>query len=416
MRIKGIIFDLDGTLTDTLGLYMQGFRQAVEPLTGKHYTDEEITATLGPSEEGIIQALLPDSHEQALTAYLSAYSRLLASCRGLYQDVEALLAELRAGGMLLGLVTGKGPGSTALTLAHYGLTDFFSEIATGSPEGAFKALRIEEIRTRWGLTAQEVLYVGDAPSDIQAAKAAGVNMAVAAWSPQADAAALALLHPDAVMTSISDFRRWLRQHETVRLVTLAQQVQALAQTGLTFTKDPYDIERYTLLRDIAAQLMAIHVAPDSQSWLTLFQGQQGYATPKVDVRGIVLRDGKLLLARERDDKLWSLPGGWADVGDRPSEAIRRELQEETGLAVKVNRLLGVWDRNLHGHPPYPFHVYKMIFLCEECGGELGVQHDSLEVDFFDPRHLPPLSLTRIMPVEIQTCLTLAARQGPAYFD
>jgi phosphoglycolate phosphatase/pyrophosphatase PpaX len=180
MQIKGIIFDLDGTLTDTLGLYMQGFRQAVEPLTGKHYTDAEITATLGPSEEGIIQALLPDSHEQALTAYLSAYSRLLASCRGLYQDVEALLAELRASGMLLGLVTGKGPGSTALTLAHYGLTDFFSEIATGSPEGAFKALRIEEIRTRWGLTAQEVLYVGDAPSDIQPAKAAGVNMAVAA--------------------------------------------------------------------------------------------------------------------------------------------------------------------------------------------------------------------------------------------
>lgn len=416
MQIKGIIFDLDGTLTDTLGLYMQGFRQAVEPLTGRQYTDAEITATLGPSEEGIIQALLPESHEEALAAYLSTYSRLLASCRGLYQDVEDLLAELRAGGMLLGLVTGKGPGSTALTLAHYGLTDFFSEIAAGSPQGAFKALRIEEIMTRWGLSPQEVLYVGDAPSDIKAAKAAGVNMAAAAWSPQADAAALALLHPDAVMSSVADLRRWLQQHETVRLVGLGQQIQALAQTGLTFTKDAYDIERYTQLRDIAAQLMASQIAPDSQAWLTLFQQQSGYATPKVDVRGIVLREGKILLARERDDKLWSLPGGWADVGDRPSQAISREIREETGLAVKVDRLLGVWDRNLHGHPPYPFHVYKMIFLCEECGGELGEQHDSLEVGFFDPRHLPPLSLTRIMPVEIQTCLTIAARRGPAYFD
>ncbi|WP_410012908.1 NUDIX hydrolase [Sodalis sp. RH24] len=199
-------------------------------------------------------------------------------------------------------------------------------------------------------------------------------------------------------------------------IALAQKLQALAQTGLTYTKDRYDIERYLELRNIAAQLTADVLALDKPPVLDMFKQQEGYATPKVDTRAVILRQGKILLVKEADDRLWSLPGGWADVGDSPSDAVCREVWEETGLTASVERLLGVWDRNQHGHPPYPWHVYKLIFHCRELGGEIRLSEDSLDVDFFDPLDLPPLSLTRIVPVEIATSLEIIKNNKSTWFD
>jgi len=202
----------------------------------------------------------------------------------------------------------------------------------------------------------------------------------------------------------------------VTLTAIGQKLQALAQTGLTYTKDRYDIERYEELRDIAARVLAQQLAMNKELLLAQSKLQLGYATPKVDTRAIIVRQGKILMVREADDKLWSLPGGWADVGDSPSDAVCREVVEETGLTVSVEKLLGVWDRNQHGHPPYPWHVYKLIFHCRELGGELQLSADSLELDFFDPQHLPPLSLTRIVPVEIATSLDIIDNNKNTWFD
>jgi ADP-ribose pyrophosphatase YjhB (NUDIX family) len=304
-----------------------------------------------------------------------------------------------------------------LTLSRFGLSPFFSDVASGSPKGSVKTVCIREIVDRWGFRPEDVVYVGDAPTDIEAAKEAGVRMIAVTWCPEADAATLTALNPDAVVESVEELRALLCRHDTTRTVRLGQRVQALAQTGLTFSKDRYDIDRYEALSDIAAQLMAYSPpSPGREELVTAFKNQLGYATPKVDVRGIVLRNGKVLLVREAEDGLWSLPGGWADVGDRPSGAISREIGEETGLDVRVDRLLGIWDRNLHDHPPYPFHVYKMIFLCTEQGGEIRLSAESLELDFFDPSQLPPLSVSRVVPLEIQTSIEIAERHMPAYFD
>lgn len=194
-------------------------------------------------------------------------------------------------------------------------------------------------------------------------------------------------------------------------VRLAQRIQAMAQTGLAFTNDRYDHARYKELTAIAAELMG-----GDPGLLTAFQAEWGYATPKVDVRAIVLREGSILLVREAADGLWCPPGGWADVGDTPARNVEREVVEETGLEVRAIRLLGLWDRNLHGHPPRPFHAYKLFFLCEEFGGELRTCEDTLEIGFFDPADLPPLSRDRVVPVEIETCVRLALEGGAAYFD
>jgi len=141
-----------------------------------------------------------------------------------------------------------------------------------------------------------------------------------------------------------------------------QRLQAIAQTGLTYAADPYDVERYEQLREIAAEIAAAHSDTEFERISGLFADQAGYATPKVDVRGAVFRDDMILLVKERSDGGWTLPGGWADVGDSPGDAVVREIAEESGYQTRVVKLLALYDRNKHGHPPYPFHAYKIFFL------------------------------------------------------
>lgn len=180
----------------------------------------------------------------------------------------------------------------------------------------------------------------------------------------------------------------------------AQRIQAIAQTGLTFSRDMYDIERYEQLREIAAEMMAAHSGGEPALIRDLFAGQAGYATPKVDVRGAVFRDDAILLVRERSDGDWTLPGGWADVGDSPSKAVVREIAEESGYITRAVKLLAVYDRNKHGHPPIADHAYKLFFLCELIGGAPATTAETDGADFFREGELPELSLTRTVPSQI----------------
>jgi ADP-ribose pyrophosphatase YjhB (NUDIX family) len=150
----------------------------------------------------------------------------------------------------------------------------------------------------------------------------------------------------------------------------------------------------------------------------MFGREKGYATPKVDVRGAAFRDGRILLVKEAIDGLWTLPGGWADVGDSPSEAIRREMVEESGFEVEVVKLCAVYDRSKHPHrPAFPFHLYKMFFLCEITGGEAKTSHETLEVGFFAEDALPPLSEGRVLPFQIKTMFDhYRDRSLPTYCD
>ena len=143
-----------------------------------------------------------------------------------------------------------------------------------------------------------------------------------------------------------------------------RRLQAIAQSGLTYAKDPYDVERYEQVRSIAAEVAASRSEATSERIDALFSQESGYATPKLDIRAMVLdAEGAVLLVREKEDGLWTLPGGWVDVGESPSEAAEREVKEESGYEVRAVRLLALWDRDKHPHPPLPFHVYKLCFRC-----------------------------------------------------
>jgi ADP-ribose pyrophosphatase YjhB (NUDIX family) len=184
----------------------------------------------------------------------------------------------------------------------------------------------------------------------------------------------------------------------------AREMQALAQTGLTFTRDQYDRDRYQQLQTLAARIMAQHSALDVQDFETLFGRQTGYATPKLGVRGAVFRDDRILLVRETaDEHRWSMPGGWADVNESPAEGVAREVREEAGLEVRPYKLAAVWDRARHPHTrSHPFHVWRLFFLCDITGGELRTGPETSEAAFFAEHELPAdLSTSRVLLPQIE---------------
>ena len=198
-----------------------------------------------------------------------------------------------------------------------------------------------------------------------------------------------------------------------------RRLQAIAQSGLTYAKDPYDVERYEQVRKIAAEIAASHTQAPLERIDDLFSRESGYATPKLDIRAVVLNDQEeILLVREKEDGLWTLPGGWVDVGESPSEAVEREVKEESGYEVRAVRLLALWDRDKHPHPPLPFHVYKIYFLCELLGGSpLTGSIETAGVGFFVTSALPGLSLGRVTPGQIERLAEYAADRGKlADFD
>jgi ADP-ribose pyrophosphatase YjhB (NUDIX family) len=186
------------------------------------------------------------------------------------------------------------------------------------------------------------------------------------------------------------------------LLQWAQRLQAIAQNGLTYARDPFDVERFNQVRQIAAEILASGSATTpTESLVDLFKRNFGYATPKVDVRAAVFQDDRILLVKERSDGCWTLPGGWADIGDPPSVAALREVREESGYEATAKKLAAVYDRELHNHPPYPFHSCKLFFVCELAGGTAQTSMETTAVDFFAEDALPPLSLVRVMPVQIR---------------
>jgi ADP-ribose pyrophosphatase YjhB (NUDIX family) len=188
---------------------------------------------------------------------------------------------------------------------------------------------------------------------------------------------------------------------TPTLLEWLRKAQAIAQNGLAFTADPFDRERYLQLQQLIAQLLHTELGVPPQSASKFWEGEVGYATPKVDVRGAVFDADRVLLVRERSDGRWTLPGGWVDVNDAPSEAVEREILEESGYRARAVKLAALVDKNRHPHPPNVHHIYKLMFLCELTGGEPAVSVETDAVDFFPVTGLPELSRGRILPSQIE---------------
>jgi len=199
--------------------------------------------------------------------------------------------------------------------------------------------------------------------------------------------------------------------------SIAQRIQAIAQTGLAYASNPYDVDRYRELSAIAAALIAGPEPKRIALAAELFAADHGYPTPRVDGRAAVFQENRLLLVRERADGLWALPGGWAEVGQSAAESVEREVREESGYIVRAVKLLACWDRNKHPHPPIPAHAYKLLFRCDLLGGVATPSTETTEVGVFAEDQIPALSLTRTLPEQIAFAFQRLRHPGaPTAFD
>ena len=212
MRLDGILFDVDGTLADSLPVCLVAFREAIRTFTGRALTDAEIVGRFGPTEEGMIQRLVPERWEPCLEAYLQAYRRALDEYPGSLPAMASALDRLRQRGLRLGVVTGKGYRSAVLTLERLGLAGYFATVEAGSPSGSIKSACIQRVLVHWGVRPDRVAYVGDTASDMHAARETGVIPLGAAWVGTTDAQALRAAGPHEVFDTVEHFTHWIEAH------------------------------------------------------------------------------------------------------------------------------------------------------------------------------------------------------------
>lgn len=205
--------------------------------------------------------------------------------------------------------------------------------------------------------------------------------------------------------------------ESFRLVEWAREIQALAQTEHHYAQDDFQRGRCQRLMDLAAEMMSAMTGVEIGMLSRAFRSQIGYATPKIDVRAAAFRNGELLMVRERIDDGWTMPGGWADVGDIPSKAAEREVWEEAGFRVKAERVIGVYDAN-RINPLEIFHAFKIVFLCTILDGEARPSIETAEVAFFGEDAIPDrLSGERTMTRHLHDVFAALKNPGlPTVFD
>lgn len=187
-----------------------------------------------------------------------------------------------------------------------------------------------------------------------------------------------------------------------KIVEWAKELQSLAQAGLWYGKDEFDKERYQRIREISAEMMAERTELPVNKVTGLFCDGIGYQTPKVDTRAAIFQDRKILLVHEKDGK-WSLPGGWCDYNLSPAENTVKEVKEEAGLDIEIEKVIAVQDREKHNEPPYAYKVVKIFYLCRAMGGSFTQNIETTDSRYFPEDDLPPLAEEKANEEQIRMC-------------
>lgn len=249
----------------------------------------------------------------------------------------------------------------------------------------------------------DILFIGGSMTDIEYASAAEVDCGLALWAcsrPRHVRASYYFSQPFDVWNQLN---RKADPFQNLEWISMAMELQFIAQAGLTYTRDRFDQERFERIREISAQIMELGTGLPIEHVKQVFCNETGYQTPKLDTRAAVFQEDKILLVREKGSGLWSMPGGWVDVNQTIAGNTVKEVKEEAGLDVVPVRLIALHDRNQHNVPVYAYGICKAFMLCEVIGGEFIENMETDASGYFGLEELPPLSLDKTTVEQVQMC-------------
>lgn len=398
-----IIFDLDGTLLDSrhanrlaLDTFSQEFRH-------KAITEDELTACFGLSDaDAMVQLGIPDTpthlnHLRELCLHFAQeHTRLFSGVRSLVQC-------LTAKGVHIGIVTSESRTEYKNVFCSHGLAPYFEHSVCSDDTADHKPnpAPLLHYLSLTGASAQQCLYIGDAACDSLCATAANIDFGLAEWgSVRTDIpATFHFSHPHSILSLFCPQKE--REPYLERIIEL----QMLAQAGLAYSKDPYDIERFRRIRTMTAEMLSEKAELSPHTVEGLFCADVGYPTPKLDSRAAIFdRNERILLVHETAEDAWALPGGWVDANLSVSENLIKEVKEEAGLDVRPTKFVSLCDRNRHNTPPFAYGVAKAFLICEQTGGSFTPSIETDAMAWFSLDELPAnLSLTRNTSEQIALC-------------
>jgi HAD superfamily hydrolase (TIGR01549 family) len=417
MKYTHIVFDIDGTLIDTESAVLYSFQDTILELQQRNVDLPDLKFTFGiPVEAALSQLGFKDV--QAGSRIWHKHLKNYISTFKVFDGIEALLKNLKAQNYQLGIITSKNREEYKNDFPPFGLGDYFDTII--SVEDSVRPKPFPDPMIRYleltGVNKEEVLYIGDSIYDIQCAKEAKVDSGLALWGCHSIKHIYATYYFSNPRDVIYTLNKEMDAMEKMPWLKWAMELQFIAQAGMTYSKDAFDLERFGRLREISAEIMSLKSGMTMEQVRSVFCNETGFQTPKLDTRAAVFQNDKILLVKENDGT-WSLPGGWVDVNQSIKSNTIKEVKEEAGLDVVPVKLIAVQDRNQHNLPLFAYGVCKAFVLCELIDGCFISNVETLKSDFFSWEKLPPLSEERNTEAQIKLCFeAYKAKNWDTVFD
>lgn len=403
MKYTHIIFDIDGTLIDTENAALSSLRDTILEMQHRTMEIEELRYTFGIPSEVTLRELGVEDVQAGCRVWNDSMKKYFHTIN-VFDGVDALVKELKAQHYHLGVITSKTRKEYENDFLPFALGDYFDTVITvedalhpkPSPDPIFKYLELA------GAKKEEVLYIGDSSYDMQCALDAGVDFGLALWGCHS----VRHIYATHYFSTPQDLTYLLGKNNDpfadMPWLRWAMELQFIAQAGITYSKDTFDIERFERLREIAAEIVSHKSGITLEHVTSIFCNEEGFQTPKLDTRAAIFQDDKILLVRETNGT-WSLPGGWVDVNQSVKANTVKEVKEEAGLDVVPVRLIALQDRNMHNVPLYAYGICKVFVLCEIVGGTFVSNNETTHSGYFALNELPPLALEKNNEEQIKFC-------------
>lgn len=401
MKYSHIIFDVDGTMIDTEKALLCSLQDTLFELKGKKPALADLRFSFGIPGEDTLRQLGISNIEEANRVWYNHFNNYYASV-GLFSGIETLIKDLHSNGYQLGVVTSRNRFEFGSDFPRFGLSEYFGTVVCADDSEHSKphpGPMLKYLETA-GIKSSEALYIGDTVYDMQCAASAGVDFGLALWghnSARHIRAGYYFQTPYEVGYTLA-----IDPPEQMPWLKWAMELQFIAQAGITYSGNPFDLERFERVRQLSAEIMHLKTGTSPEYIKEVFCNETGFQTPKLDTRAAIFQDSKILLVQENNGT-WSLPGGWVDVDQSVKSNTVKEVKEEAGLDVVAVKLIAVQDRKLHNKPPYAYGIEKAFVLCEVVDGGFTENHETLKSDYFALNELPPLALEKTNEAQIKMC-------------